>query len=517
MYSNRSVLYWLETTNHKDIGTMYLMFAFWCGLAGSGLSSLIRLELFMPGFFLGSGQLYNAVITSHAIMMIFFMVMPGLIGGFGNWMVPLMLGSPDMSFPRLNSFSFWLLCAALVLILSSCLSGSSCGTSWTVYPPLSTSGHPDHSVDLAILSLHCAGLSSLLGGINFMSTIFNMRVTSLNMESMALFCWTVLVTVFLLVLTLPVLAGAITMLLLDRNFNTSFFDVESGGNPLLYQHLFWFFGHPEVYVLILPAFGIMSHSSLYITGKKEVFGSAGMVYAIVTIGVVGCVVWGHHMYTAGLDLDSRAYFTASTMIIAVPTGVKVFSWAATLYGSKMVFQPLVMWIMGFLSLFTIGGLTGLVLSNSCLDVIFHDTYYVVAHFHYVLSMGAVFGLFMGLSLWWGTMSGYLYNKGMMYAVFIVIFFSTNLTFFPLHFAGMQGMPRKYVDYPDVFSIWNTMSSVGSLISIFGLFLFIFVILESFVSSRYVVSSYFVNGIENMYGGYVFSHSNGLWPCVYFGH
>nr|WNI01737.1 COX1 [Donax trunculus] len=478
-----SVLYWVMTVDHKEVGALYFLLGGWSAMMGTSMSVIMRTELLRSGSFYGE-VLYNTILTLHALVMIFFAVMPLMIGFFGNWMVPIMLGAPDMSFGRVNSFSFWVMPMSMAMLLISSVVGMGVGSGWTLYPPLSSSlGHPSHSVEWMIFSLHMAGVSSIMGGLNFIVTIINMREKELMVHRLSLFLISMLVTSVLLVLSIPVFGSGLTMLLMDRNVGTSFFDPTGGGDPVLFMHLFWFFGHPEVYVLILPGFGIISHAVIVQSGKEGAFGGLSMMHAMISIGILGFLVWGHHMFTVGLNMDSRAYFSSVTTIIAVPTGVKVFSWLATMHGGLLRKSPAMLWAMGFIFCFSFGGLTGVILSSASLDMVMHDSYYVVGHFHYVLSMGAVFAIFCGVMNWLPIMSKVGINPVWSKMHFWMMFLSVNVTFMPHHLLGWAGMPRRYADYPSCYQSLHNMSSWGSIGGALSMWFFIFILWEGVVARR----------------------------------
>ncbi|HTJ88745.1 MAG TPA: cytochrome c oxidase subunit I [Acidocella sp.] len=489
---------WLMSTNHKDIGTLYITMAVIGACVGGVLSMIMRSQLMYPhNTIVTSGEEWNAIVTAHGLIMIFWFVMPALIGGFGNWFVPMMIGAPDMAFPRLNNMSFWFLAMGFIFVMLGLLVGHGAGAGWTLYPPLINMHYsPGVATDFSLFSLHLAGISSLLGAINFIATILNMRAPGMSLHKMPLFCWAILVTAFLLLLAIPVLAGAVTMLIMDRNFGTSFFEPSGGGDPVLFQHLFWFFGHPEVYIMILPGFGIISHV-VSTFSKKPIFGYLGMAYAMVVIGFVGFVVWAHHMFVSGISTDSRIYFEVATLVIAVPTGIKVFSWIATMWGGAIEFKTPMLWAMGFIFLFVIGGATGVVLANAGIDQILHNDYFLIAHFHYVLSMGAAFAIFAGFYYWIGKMSGHQYPEFWGKVHFWTFFIGVNLTFFPQHFLGLAGMPRRYPDYADAFAGWNFVSSVGAIISGLSTLVFFYILYRIFSSKEALADNYWGEGATTL--------------------
>ncbi|MFI0394790.1 cytochrome c oxidase subunit I [Paracoccus jiaweipingae] len=496
---------WFMSTNHKDIGILYLFTAGIVGLISVMFTIYMRMELQHPGVqymcqegarFIAdasrectpNGHLWNVMITYHGILMMFFVVIPALFGGFGNYFMPLHIGAPDMAFPRLNNISYWLYVCGVALGVASLLSpggdGMGAGVGWVLYPPLSTQHSDTIAMDLAIFAVHVSGASSILGAINIITTFLNMRAPGMTLFKVPLFAWSVFITAWLILLSLPVLAGAITMLLMDRNFGTNFFNPAGGGDPVLYQHILWFFGHPEVYMIILPGFGIISHV-IATFAKKPIFGYLPMVLAMAAIGVLGFVVWAHHMYTAGMSLTQQSYFMLATMTIAVPTGIKVFSWIATMWGGSIEFKTPMLWAFGFLFLFTVGGVTGVVLSQAPLDRVYHDTYYVVAHFHYVMSLGAVYAIFAGVYFWIGKMSGRQYPEWAGKLHFFAMFIGSNLIFFPQHFLGRQGMPRRYIDYPVEYAFWNNISSIGAYIAFASFVFFIGVVFWTLFAGRRV--------------------------------
>jgi cytochrome c oxidase subunit I len=506
---------WFMSTNHKDIGILYLFTGGLLGFISVAMTVYMRMELMYPGVqyqcqegmrlivdaaavCTPNGHMWNVIITAHGILMMFFVVIPALFGGFGNYFMPLQIGAPDMAFPRMNNLSYWLFVAGSSLAVASLFApggggalGPGAGVGWVLYPPLSTTAEGGFAMDLAIFAVHLSGASSILGAINMITTFLNMRAPGMTMHKVPLFAWSIFVTAWLILLALPVLAGAITMLLTDRNFGTTFFTPSGGGDPILYQHILWFFGHPEVYIIILPAFGIVSQV-IATFSKKPIFGYLPMVYAMVAIGVLGFVVWAHHMYTVGMSLTQQSYFMLATMVIAVPTGIKIFSWIATMWGGSIEYKTPMLFAVGFIFLFTVGGVTGIVLSQAGIDRAYHDTYYVIAHFHYVMSLGAVFGIFAGVYFWLGKMSGREYPEWAGKLHFWAMFVGSNLTFFPQHFLGRQGMPRRYIDYPEAYAYWNWFSSIGAFMSFASFVFFIGVVFYTILAGRRITQNNYWN-------------------------
>ena len=467
---------WIKSTNHKDIGTMYLWFSFAMFLVGGTMAMIIRAELFQPGLQIVRPEFFNSMITYHGLIMVFGAIMPAFVG-FANWLIPMQIGAPDMAFPRMNNLSFWLLPpAALLLIGAQFVPGGGAGVGWTLYAPLSTQAGP--AMDLTIFAIHILGMSSIMGSINIITTILNMRAPGMTLMKMPMFCWTWLITAYLLIAVMPVLAGAITMTLTDRHFGTSFFNPAAGGDPVMFQHIFWFFGHPEVYIMILPAFGIISQV-VPTFARKRLFGYASMVYATGSIAILSFVVWAHHMFTTGMPVTGQLFFMYATMLIAVPTGVKVFNWIATMWKGSMTFETPMLFAVGFIFVFTIGGLTGVILAIAPIDTQLQDTYYVVAHFHYVLVAGSLYAIFAGYYFWSPKWTGVMYNETRGKIHFWWTLISFNVTFFPMHFLGLAGMPRRYADYPMQFADFNAIASVGAFFFGFAqVYFFFFVVLPT---------------------------------------
>lgn len=470
------IMRWVLTTNHKEIGSLYLLFSLLMLFVGGTMALVIRAELFQPGLQYVQPEFFNQMTTMHGLIMVFGAIMPAFVG-LANWMIPMQIGAPDMALPRLNNFSFWLLPVAFGILLSTLLmEGGGPNFGWTFYAPLSTTYAPP-STSFFIMSIHLAGISSILGAINIIATILNLRTPGMRLMDMSLFVWTWLITAFLLIAVMPVLAGVVTMMLLDINFGTSFFDAAGGGDPVLFQHLFWFFGHPEVYIMILPAFGIVS-LIVPTFARKRLFGYASMVYATASIALLSFVVWAHHMFTVGLPLTAELFFMYSTMLIAVPTGVKVFNWIATLFRGSISFEVPMLFALGFIVMFTIGGLSGVMLAIVPADFQYHDTYFVVAHFHYVLVPGALFAILAGAYYWMPKWTGHYADETLGRWHFWLSVIGVNLTFFPMHFSGLAGMPRRIPDYALQFADFNMISSVGGFLFGFSQLIFVWVLVKA---------------------------------------